>query len=167
LKNYFATRFGNEGRSFINYQGKDILLLTGRVYDRYKDMFIKSDIKKADMVTIINGIPKPFKLNPYVTLGSILKTQRNSALFDYINNRYNFILDMELRACMSCVKCFNKRDKHSIVYSLCMDNVMMNLADESEPSVSENIIRYIETKYSELGRYYIMQKQGLIKVWMK
>lgn len=163
MNNLFEKRFG---KNYVNYQGKDILLLNNKIFERYADMFVKSDHRKADLVTIHNTVPRTYKVNPYATIKSLLLTQKNTLLMDYISEKFDWVLAMQLRDCVPCSRCFYKRDKMSIIYSICTDNHLMSLASKSEPFVADNIMSYIEEKYENLGRYYLMEKEGLIKVWI-
>lgn len=161
MNNYFEKRFGS---NYVKYEGRKTLLLKMHIFNRYKDLFIKTK-KNADLIYIdINNIPRSYKLNPNVKIRNILITQKNTKLLEYISNRFDFILDMELRDCIPCT-CFNKRDKMSIVYSIFMDNMLLDVAQTSEPGVLDNTIKYIANKYESLGKCYLLEKQGIIKVW--
>jgi len=125
------------------------------IFNTYSSLFRKSDHKKADIITLYNEIPRTYNIDTSVSIETILLTQKNTRLLDYIKDRFDLILDMELRDMVKCVGCFVKRDKMSIIYSIFMDNSFMNRSVTCEEFlIEENISRYISNKYEEIARYY-------------
>lgn len=165
--NYFEKRFG---KRYINYMGKDILTVNHMIFNAYKHLFEKTrNINTSDILIIDNNIPYLYKLRTDITIKEMLLTQKNRLLYQYLNNYYKQILDMEIKECATCSICFDKRDRMSIMYLILMDNHLIEMSRDgkNEGFLPEGITNYIESKYGQLNNHYGLIKSGELKVWRK